>query len=83
MAYVFSVFSRKAFVKIDKTAAQLDKTEVFRHHNKTFFGAVSERFKEAVLKTVEPKGSGGSNPPCSGSAVGTPQFRAGRTRKNR
>ena len=29
------------------------------------FGAVSEWLKEAVLKTVEPQGSGGSNPPCS------------------
>ena len=28
-------------------------------------GAVSEWLKEAVLKTVEPQGSGGSNPPCS------------------
>ena len=27
---------------------------------------MSEWSKEAVLKTVEPKGSGGSNPPCSG-----------------
>ena len=31
------------------------------------FGAVSERFKEAVLKTVVPEGTGGSNPPCSGT----------------
>ena len=28
-------------------------------------GAVSEWFKEAVLKTVVPQGTGGSNPPCS------------------
>ncbi len=28
-------------------------------------GAVSEWFKEAVLKTVVPRGTGGSNPPCS------------------
>ena len=28
-------------------------------------GAVSERLKEAVLKTVVPQGTGGSNPPCS------------------
>ena len=28
-------------------------------------GEVSERSKEAVLKTVEPKGSGGSNPSLS------------------
>ncbi len=29
------------------------------------YGAVAEWFKAAVLKTVELKGSGGSNPPCS------------------
>ncbi len=29
------------------------------------FGEVSEWSKEAVLKTVEPRGSGGSNPPFS------------------
>jgi hypothetical protein len=29
------------------------------------FGAVSEWLKEAVLKTVVPQGTGGSNPPCS------------------
>ena len=28
-------------------------------------GAVSEWLKEAVLKTVVPQGTGGSNPPCS------------------
>ena len=28
-------------------------------------GVVSEWFKEAVLKTVVPQGTGGSNPPCS------------------
>ena len=31
-----------------------------------FIGAVSEWLKEAVLKTVVPQGTGGSNPPCSG-----------------
>jgi hypothetical protein len=30
-----------------------------------FSGAVSEWLKEAVLKTVVPQGTGGSNPPCS------------------
>ena len=28
-------------------------------------GAVSEGFKETVLKTAVPQGTGGSNPPCS------------------
>ena len=28
-------------------------------------GEVAERFKAAVLKTVDPKGSGGSNPSLS------------------
>ena len=31
----------------------------------TILGAVSEWLKEAVLKTVEPQGSVGSNPTCS------------------
>ena len=29
------------------------------------YGAVAERSKAAVLKTVDLHGSGGSNPPCS------------------
>jgi hypothetical protein len=29
------------------------------------YGAVSEGFKEAVLKTAVPKGTEGSNPSCS------------------
>ncbi len=29
------------------------------------FGAVAERLKATVLKTVVPKGTGGSNPSCS------------------
>ena len=29
------------------------------------FGEVAERFKAAVLKTVDPHGSGGSNPSLS------------------
>ena len=32
------------------------------------YGAVSEWFKEAVLKTVVLQGTGGSNPPCSALA---------------
>ena len=34
-----------------------------------FIGAVSEWLKEAVLKTVVPQGTGGSNPPCSGNGL--------------
>ena len=36
-------------------------------------GAVSERLKEAVLKTVVPKGTGGSNPPCSVRYIKVPK----------
>jgi hypothetical protein len=35
--------------------------------NKTTLGAVAEWFKAAVLKTAVPKGTGGSNPSCSGA----------------
>ena len=35
-------------------------------------GAMSEWLKEAVLKTVVPQGTGGSNPPCSVSGIVLP-----------
>ena len=40
----------------------------------TISGAVSEWFKEAVLKTVVPQGTGGSNPPCSETLFTNPIF---------
>ena len=35
------------------------------HHKSTIFGEVAEWSNAAVLKTVDPKGSGGSNPSLS------------------
>ncbi len=40
-------------------------SERFKPLSEMFSGGVSEWFKEAVLKTVVPQGTGGSNPSSS------------------
>ncbi len=40
----------------------LTKNRIFWYYSVCIFGAMAERLKAAVLKTVVPRGTGGSNP---------------------